>query len=361
MTYEEKDLIISRITSGTHRCRIYFNKEESMFILKHASREDRYIANELYKEIKDEAKLFGGIDSEEMLDWMLVQNLWNENKQERLDGLKDDIDKIKVKMFEMTFQTRQRKQIRQKLQEAKDEVATLTNERHAYDYATCEGVASSVKLKYLLGAGLHYANGTPYWDNEKNWDSGDNLLDKIANHYQQNRITDPQSRELARSDPWASIWASEQSPQAIFGHPSCDMDVEQHMLINWSKLYDNVRQHPKAPPANILEDDDMLDGWLIIQRQEGELAKKKSLMDEKLKNSKIANSGEIFIPADEQVDASFIDSFNEPDAKYIKKQRMNLLKKEGRVKEMDMPDTKNRFAQAVSERTRNTIKRGKGK
>ena len=39
------------------------------------------------------------------------------------------------------------------------------------------------------------------------------------------------------------------------------------VIVIWSKMYDNVQESIDAPIQSVMEDDDALDGWFIVQNR----------------------------------------------------------------------------------------------
>ena len=87
-------------------------------------------------------------------------------------------------------------------------------------------------------------------------------------------------RELARSEPWKSIWSSSKNEGVLFGKRAIELSEEQKHLIMWSTMYDSIGESPDSPSDKIIADDDMLDGWLILQRREREHNKKEQFQRE---------------------------------------------------------------------------------
>jgi len=118
------------------------------------------------------------------------------------------------------------------------------------------------------------------------------------------------------------------------------MTDEQKTLITWSSIYDNISEHPDCPPDYIINDDDVLDGWLIIQRRKREKDMNKQRAESLITNEKIKNSAEIFLPAGNVEDMKKIASLNDQYGDSVKRQRFKTINKRGIVEEKDMPDTR---------------------
>jgi len=106
-------------------------------------------------------------------------------------------------------------------------------------------------------------------------------------------------------------------------------------------MYDSVYESTESPPDKVIEDDDCLDGWFIEQRKKHDRNKLSAEADNLITNKKIANSGEIFVMANSDEEADFVDSLNNAQAKNIKDSRLNQLKKQGEINsDMEFLDMK---------------------
>ena len=103
----------------------------------------------------------------------------------------------------------------------------------------------------------------------------------------------------------------------------------------YSKMYDNAYQNPDCPPDEVIEDDDMFDGWMISERREREKNKKKKNLD-KVTDQK---GDEIFVMADSPEDADDIVDVNDYSEKMRLRDRMRQIKaSEDMIEELDLRD-----------------------
>lgn len=347
MDINHKELLLSRITTGVLRCRF----DDLVLVLSNPDRMTKYIANELYFQVYDDCLYQNMYFQDEIIDVLLENGLWHEKKEERLSGLKKDIDEIKCKLYEMPTELRNERNqhiARTQLKRAKEEVEQLESLKHCYDHITVEGVASIAKQRFIIGCSIKTEDGQPYLKKEE---FSDGIIDKVMDKYLNSRIYESEYREIARTDPWLRTWSACHNPAEIFGIHVIDMNDEQKSLVAWSMLYDNVQEHPERPDESVLEDDDRLDGWIIFQKRKRELENYKDKVAEKWQsNAKIADAHEVFMVPESQKEVEMIDKLNDPVAKMMKDRRLSLLKKKGQVHELEMPDTKIRLLNAVKER-----------
>ena len=346
MDMAHKDLLIARISCGFLRCNINNN----FYILTTPSNQTKYIANELYKKIYEDCLFSDMYFQEDMFDILIQEGIWDENKETRLDGLKKDVDEIKLKLFQVTLNERDNYIVRTQLSKAKTEIEDLEYQRHCYDHVTAEGVALMARQRFLIGCSLKYEDGKNYWENSDNWDNPDGLIDKIMELSTQNRIIESEYREIARTDPWTRTWSTCKNPKDIFGVNIIDLNDEQKTLLAWSILYDNVMEHPERPSEDVIEDDDRLDGWMIYHRKQRDKDNFKRKIAQKTSNPNIANAQEVYVMPDTYDEISKIDDLNEGISRIMKSKRMAALKEKGQLHELEMPDTKIRLLNAIKER-----------
>ena len=86
-------------------------------------------------------------------------------------------------------------------------------------------------------------------------------------------------------------------------------------------MYDNVQESHESPCEEVINDDECLDGWFIEQKRKIEKQKKQQEVDALTKNSKIANSQEVFVMASNQEAANQIYELNDPMSRATIKNR----------------------------------------
>ena len=345
MDHSDREIICLRIISGS----LHLEIDSSNYILQKPTLEQKYKAAIIYKNTLEQASFESIKSDKEILDILLEVGLWTADKQLKLDQIPKDIDNCKVKLFEIQ-KSDQRREIRRIINCGRRDLSLLYNERHCFDYITIEGMAALSKLYYILIDCLYYFNGNKVFNGADAWENEPNpLIKSIINLYNQSQINESTYRQLVRNDPWRTIWNSAKH-DSLFGCAAIHLTDDQKTLIHWSSLYDNIYENSECPSEEVIDDDDMLDGWLILQRRnrdKGELDRERDKYDQIH-----AGSDELFIPVGVSAHSEFgppkpasledierISKLNTLDAQMNKKQRMALLREKGEVHELDMPDT----------------------
>lgn len=340
MDAAEREFLVHRIISGFTICDIDFSPRK--VIIKLPSREERYVANKIYRDISEQGKAQGLYGKNDTLKLVTALGIWTQEKQDEMNQLEKDIETLKVKIYSFFFRSDEKKTARALLSKARAQYDKLFAERNHYDYLTYEGLANVWRNRYLVCMGTHNGNHKRLFTPKKFWRSSIHLVDGVVMAYMGERITEPQYRELARSEPWRSIWSGSKI-EGVFGVPSVDFTEEQRNLQLWSSLYDSVSEHPESPSDEVMADDDAFDGWLIVQRRKKKERESQNELDQLITNEKIKNSDEIFIPAGSLEDAQKIYSLNDQAGRNVMASRKRALEKKGELKESELPDIKRRI------------------
>ena len=330
-SFDRRDFLISRILSGTIRLKV--NDEIITFVWP--DRLVRYEALELYQQILSCQDMF---EESDMVAYMIEHEMWSfEEEDLLLKKIPEDIDNFKIEMFNNILNTPKRESFKKMLNLAKIKNAELWSKRNKYYYITAEGIGAYAKQILIL---------------EKCINNSDANINKVFEAYQDSIISEDEMRILARTEPWRGIWISHKKCGTLF--PS-DLNEEQRRLVQWSCFYDSIYENPESPTDEIINDDDLLDGWVLKQRKERADEKEKQFGKSIIKG-KNEKADEMFIVVGNQEDAKKVYKMNSPESKMIQKSRLNAVLKSGEVKEAELPDRKmeirNKLTQMEMERFR---------
>lgn len=320
-SYECREYFVSRIRCGVvkvYYCDIPIYIRTPTDIVEHE-------AIELYHRKYEEAMEEGMLTDDNIFELLVHLGKWSEQKQNELDKIvPEHIEYWKTELYNAKFKSDTQKTLRKHLQAAKTELEKLHTVRYSFNYVTCTGYAAFAKNQFLIEHSSYYKDGRPV-----NWRRVD--LNYITNAYFSAILSPDLIRILARTNPWRDEWSACKKNGRIFDNSK--LGVEQKSLIIWSTLYDNIAESPEAPSEDIISDDDMLDGWLILQRRKNGGEK----IDDKINKIK---GNEVFLVAETADDAKKIDLLNSSQSRGLKKQRFSELKQKGVVKEQNFSDSK---------------------
>lgn len=325
-----------------------------LFVVRNPSRTDRLRAELLYNDMYRKAISDGVCADAELMEYLEENHLWDDPRQKDLDTLTENIEKIKIGLFQNIFNESVIKQGRVALTREKTRHAELYRERHAHDWLTAEYIAESAKFKFLVGCSTFDVMGAPLWNNF-GYEQPDYYINEITNKLLSGKLSDEVLRALARSTDWQTYWSISRNSN-IFGVDVVDLSDEQRSLLSWSTFYDNIREHPECPTEAILNDDDVLDGWLALQRQKRENDRAKADIEARLAGSKTGEADEVYIMASSMKDAKAIGSLNDGKAQHTKRRRMKQLRDAGQVHEVQMCDVKERIAMEYNKHFADRVK-----
>jgi hypothetical protein len=324
MKQHEREFFISLIRSGK-----YFVNN---LIIIPPTIDQYFQACQVYNQAFQQAYVDGMMSESEIDQWMREQDLWSVIDDEKLEGLNKDIERLKIEIYNARDNDLLRERIRLYIRAGEKQLVTHSNKKNQYYLNTCEGFASYEKLSWII-KNTTYQNNTLY-------DFGDISLQYIVDEYQSSAISESKIRELSRSEHWKSLWVIRENAQVkIFNNsPDQELTYNQKNLIIWSQTYDNIQESMDCPQKEVIEDDDLLDGWFILQGKKREKERNEKEFEDSVKNDKIKNSSEVFVMANNNKDLRKIDSLNNPHTAMIKKQREELLKNKGAVTQDQFAD-----------------------
>lgn len=331
MSINQRQLLVNKIILGeTH-----FQISGKEYVYKPPSRATLYKAELVYQDSIEENKYLGLLSNNEVKPTLIGLGLWSTDSDKTLEGCEKAIKDSCVELYRAAFDFKRQKDIRRRLESLRKRQLDMITRLHYFDSNTIEALATLQKTQYLIVNSVYDEDGKLI--------DADNfsLLTRIINEINKYNISIEDFKELAKTDPWRSIWSVDNVN--IFGKPSCDLTEEQRTLISLSKFYDSIYEHPDCPNDNVLNDSDMLEGWLILQQREREAARKQKSTDsilgltDKMKN---AVGNEVMIVANSTAEAVEINSQNDASSQMIKRERMAVIKSKGEAQDMDFRDIK---------------------
>jgi hypothetical protein len=326
MELYRRDFLIARIRSGY----IPIKVDGKRIIVHHPSRGVALRASEIYIEEYEKSIEEELLDDDDVYNLLVLNDLWSEQKEKELTKIvPGHIEHWKIELYQNVLKTNTRITTRKYLDAAKKEYGRLYNTRHSFDHMTGAGYASYTKNMYIISQCARY--------NNKRIDWGTIDLNKTMNAYHNSLLDSDTLRMLARSSPWSTMWNTLKTNGHIF--ENINLTNEQQSLLSWSIMYDRISESPDCPPEEVLEDDDMLDGWLLIQKRKRDTDKKKHELESSL-SKKVGSADDIFLIAETAIDAEKIDLLNDERALQTKKQRFKEIKDQGIVLEQQLSDIK---------------------
>ena len=348
MKQHEREYFTSRIRSGIYKVQ-FANLD---LVIKPLTIEEELEVQEAYTLAFLDAEDDGLVSHDEMLKNLEARGLWSKEDEEKEEALKKDIDSFKVELYQNRTNSKLLEKIRQYLAVAKMALIEVSNKRYQNYENTVEGYAIKHKNKEAVKKAARNKDGAPYIFSEED------PLEEVVAVYTGLVLSEKAIREIAKTEPWRSLWIlSESKVFELFANKGKELTPDQRNLLIWSRMYDNIHESMDCPPDEVIEDDDMLDGWLLIQKKKREQEQVQNEVANKTSNSKISNSDEIFVMAGTQEDANKINSSNSFHNQQIKKQRMQIVQQQGEAKDLDFPDQQLKMRQKSNQMFKDKFRR----
>jgi hypothetical protein len=176
--------------------------------------------------------------------------------------------------------------------------------------------------------------------------------------YQEHILPEDKVRELARTEPWRSLWVLKESDTFnMFHNADRELSINQKNLLVWSNMYDNIQESTECPPDSVINDDYMLDGWFLIQKKQRDKDKSEADFESGTSSEKIKNANEVFLPAKTKDDIQRISDMNDMKSKMVKKQRNEVIKEKESVTQQELPDERQRIQQMANQALKDKFRR----
>lgn len=345
MTDNDKEILLNRILSG--KSIFYYN--DSKYILFSPSIDIKYEASLLYEQIINDEKFDNWFREENAKNILMSLELWNIQTDKILQDLEKKLDNLKVELFENFLLPSKTKMIRNNIKNTKMQINKIYLTKQNFISNTLEGYASSLKNEYIICYTL-YKNDELVFD-YKDIQSSKNsstLFNALIQEIDKMIISTESYKILARSSIWRSYMNCTKY-NTLFDNSIISLTDEQRALLNISRMYDNIHEHPECPDDAIIEDDDALDGWMIVQKRKNEKSKKQNQFDNN--NPKLKKSGEVFLMADDEQDYNSISDMNSVESSAAIKEKMSYIKQKGKVLDGELPDVQRELRQTISQLT----------
>jgi len=277
---------------------------------------------DIYDEAYKRAYFRGVYIKKELIEILVDNELWSPFDDREADKIEKQIENLKVEAFKSFFSSKKLRGVKANIRAMERNLYKYKSKKIALDHTSCEGVASFSKSVWLISQTTKLKDGSHY--NWKNFP-----ISVIMDHYSSDQISPEVFRAIARRDPWRSMWAAGKKQSNLLGKPSCQFTRDQLNLCSYSSMYDNVYESADSPNQKIIEDDDCLDGWFIVQKRKYEKDKKQQEVDSMITNPKIANAQEVFVVAPDSEAAQEIYNLNDVAARSTIRNRQSVIEEAG--------------------------------
>lgn len=346
----DKDkLILSRIISGS----LIFRFKDQLLYLVYPSLSIKYESEIYYEDLYDKYKFSDWVLESDILNILKENRLWSDMNEKEMSNLQKQIDQVKIELFKSFYATKKQKSIRAKLNNLKETYQKYYNVRHSLDHLTVEGFCEKYKNDYLLIHSIFKKQDGELIRFFDNLNPDSKLLEDVTYEIGQHSIDIPVFRRIARGDLWRTYWSANKN--FLFEKASSEWTDEQRTLVVFSKMYDSAHESTEPPPDPVFDDDDMFDGWILLQNENANKEKQKKTEDKAL-GSKMSKAQEVFFMANSSNDASDIHDMNSSVTKAIINERNTSILKHKDIDATKLPDTQREIASMNQEAFKNKLR-----
>lgn len=325
---------LNRIIQG----RLRFSRDGLVLFIEEPSNDLIEESYDIYDSTYKEAYFKGLFLKEELKELLFYNELWSPEDDKNAEKIQERIEELKLEAFRSFYKPKELRGIKANIRALELEYMKLKSKIHQLDHISCEGVALFAKSVWILSKTINDENNILY-------DYKKFSLNFFLSYYNDNQLTEETYRYIARNYPFRGMWICSKNGISLFNNRSCaEYTKDQRALCSYCAMYDNVYESTDSPNEDVINDDDCLDGWFIEQKRKREDYKKQKEVQSMLKNSKIANSQEIFIMAKDRETADKINSMNTPQVKNIIQNRNQQIQESGSLKFTELIDVKQDIA-----------------
>ena len=299
------------------------------------SKELRLLSEHIYKDTIESLRFDNFITKEKAERLLIGLGMWGPNEEQSLKKLEKYLDDQKIRLYHSLYDSERLKRTRRTIKTIKSNIHKAHTRKYALEYMTLEYHAIAIKRKFIIGMCLRDINDYAIYEEDGFWNSNSTILERVIEILDLEAYTISDIREIARNDPWRTIWNV--GKENCLGISVSDFTDDQKTLVTFAKMYDNAYQSMDCPSDEVFEDDDMFDGWMIDQRRTRDKQQKQKETD--TLNNIPDKAQEVFITAPTREDADKIYDMNTEDARRTIKQRSQVIEAQGQVEAKDLPDT----------------------
>ena len=336
----EKDRLIAEISTGIIIIKFggekYYIHPPSPLLIQESF---NYIAD-----LKEEMLYEDLLSTDDVRSYLMYYGMLPADLDTQIDKLNKQEEELKFQAYVNRLNPAKVNMIKTSLRAMSKKAVTLLTGKHSLDHLTMDGYIEQCRQNYIITRSVKNTYGIII-----NIDDNAVLCDYISQHISFAILSADVLRELARTDPWRSI-LNAAGGEYLFDTSPMSMTLNQKHLIYYSRMYDNIYKHQDCPDNTIIEDDILLDGWLIAQQRKMEEERRKS------DGEQYGKGDEIFLVPESKEHLQKIQQLNSADGSRVKTQRFAEIKQKGKVKEQDLSEKKQEIQFAAMQAFSSKIK-----
>lgn len=277
-------------------------------------------ADFFWEDLYNEGLALGYPDIDFSIELCIKQGWWSAILESELGSLPDKLETLKVDYF-LAWQQKSEystKVLKKTIDGVRKKITIMNSKKYSLYNTTANAYADYCIRYWTYSQTLFDQSGFLVFNQQNREDMV--FFNKVYNSIED--IPNDEYRTIARSSEWARYW--NYKGDNFFGKNANELNEEQLQIWSVSKMFDSIYSSPNCPEAEVLDDSDLFDGWLIYinNKSESQIAKRE--LDKNLDKAGV-KGGNIFVMAKNAEDVKKINNMNSAANKLAAQQFMGKL------------------------------------
>jgi len=292
---------------------------------------------------------------DEMLRHKISLGEWDPKTDFEIAGISEDIQKMKRGLIDLWFNKTQLEQTRTTIRSAEKAMLNRLIAKSDVLLGSAESHAKMRQQRFLLSRITKTLDDELVWKTQEDFDNCSDIafINKLSRHFfALSHLETKVLRELSRTSPWRQMWKGSNAVD-IFGKPANEWTYNQRELVAWSNTYDSILEAYQRPPREVIDDDDLVDSWLMRESEKMDERSKGDLSSTVLpESSRKSGRQEVFVMSDED-GAKNVYAMNDPIGRAKVRAQQRVVEQHGKIKDQHLPESQQQIRQkAMQERSR---------
>ena len=202
------------------------------------SKEVRLLAEHIYQETLHSLRFDNLITKEKAALFLRGIGKWRPSDDESMKKLEKHLEDKKVDLYRALYHSERQDRLRRTIVMAKKSINNALYRKHSLDYMTLDYHANTTKKKFITAMCLRDGDNDPIYTEQTFGKADSTILENVLTALDADIITIDEFRELARSDPWRTMWNL--GKESCISSSPLEWTDDQKTLVTFAKMYDNA-------------------------------------------------------------------------------------------------------------------------
>ncbi len=336
LSNRERELLVYRILAGRF---LYIGRDGRRYYIYYPSAADLTEFHEQYNYLYRDMIYKGAFTSDEIKRILISTNIMSNADYNELDSIPKLIEKTKEDMYKAYISFKKIDDYKFKLEVLKSRYSEISSKSIQINRCDGDFCARELALFNIFKNSIKFADTNTLLNDDEFRQLSLCYSDVIIAYYE-SFLDDTTLRYLARTSPWTTIWQIAKVEHKLLNKLPHEYSIPQQELVKWAKFYDGVHDTTESPADEVIEDDDLLDGWAIYQHNKRK-EDKKHIVESPVHE----RANEIFHVVDNEDAARRVYEQNDITGNALNRQRTQLIEKYGTIAEENIPAAVFRFTE----------------